>query len=193
VPPTCSNCGANDFVWANELKTGMTGGGTLSLRSRGEIPFGTRICRTCGHADLFLRDLAILRQPHNWRPGEFVPITPKPAPAKPPAAHAHPPPAPAPPPPPPEAPPPAPYALTAPPNAPLAAAPAVSGETEAARESDPQLPGAESTPISPMVTSEPEPLRSSNSPRSSGAGESSAPKPKTGRKRSTKSRGSSDS
>ncbi len=60
VPPVCSNCGANDFVWANELKTGSIGGGTLSLRSRGELSMGTRICKSCGHADLFLKDPAIL-------------------------------------------------------------------------------------------------------------------------------------
>ncbi|MCI4348488.1 MAG: hypothetical protein L3J97_07730, partial [Thermoplasmata archaeon] len=84
MAPTCSNCGASDFVWANELKTGLTGGGTLSLRPRGEIPVGTRICRACGHADLFLRELGILHQPNLWRPGEFIPIAPKPAP---PAAH----------------------------------------------------------------------------------------------------------
>jgi hypothetical protein len=108
VAPVCSNCNGTDFVWANELKTGMTGGGTLSLRSRGEIPLGTRICRTCGHADLFLRDISILHQPHVWRPGEFIPIVPKPVPK--PATHAssHAPPAPAapaPPAPPPPAPP----------------------------------------------------------------------------------------
>ncbi|HTZ61245.1 MAG TPA: hypothetical protein VMC82_01175 [Thermoplasmata archaeon] len=74
MPPVCSNCGASDFVWANELKTGSIGGGTLSLRSRGELAMGTRICKACGHADLFLKDPSILRQPHTWRPGEFVPI-----------------------------------------------------------------------------------------------------------------------
>jgi hypothetical protein len=87
LAPVCSNCNGTDFVWSNELKTGMTGGGTLSLRARGEIPLGTRICRTCGHADLFLRDISILHQQHNWRPGEFIPIIAKPA-AKP-AAPAH--------------------------------------------------------------------------------------------------------
>jgi hypothetical protein len=86
VPPVCSNCGANDFVWANELKTGSIGGGTLSLRSRGELSMGTRICKSCGHADLFLKDPSILRQPHTWRPGEFVPIPAPPAPA---AHHSH--------------------------------------------------------------------------------------------------------
>ena len=44
VAPVCSNCGASDFVWANELKTGGIGGGSLSLRSRGELALGTRIC-----------------------------------------------------------------------------------------------------------------------------------------------------
>src|SRR5208282_721446 len=106
VAPVCSNCGASDFVWANELKTGGIGGGSLSLRSRGELALGTRICRSCGHADLFLKDPSVLRMPHTWKPGEFTPITPKPAAA--PAHHsdhsgtASPPaPAPAPPPPPP--------------------------------------------------------------------------------------------
>jgi hypothetical protein len=84
VAPICSNCGATDFVWANDLKTGTLGGGGLSLRSRGELALGTRICRACGHADLFLKDPAILRMPHTWRPGEFVPITPAPTP---PATH----------------------------------------------------------------------------------------------------------
>ncbi|MGC2035478.1 MAG: hypothetical protein WA761_08560, partial [Thermoplasmata archaeon] len=74
VAPTCSNCGASDFVWANDLRTGMTGSGSLSVRPRGEIGMGARICRACGHADLFLRDIAILHQPQRWRPGEFVPI-----------------------------------------------------------------------------------------------------------------------
>src|SRR5580658_7414844 len=78
VAPVCSNCGASDFVWANDLKTGSIGGGTLSLRSRGELSIGTRICRSCGHADLFLKDPSILKMPHTWKPGEFVPI---PAPA----------------------------------------------------------------------------------------------------------------
>jgi hypothetical protein len=181
VPPTCSNCGASDFVWANELKTGMTGGGTLSLRSRGEIPLGTRICRTCGHADLFLRDLAVLHQPHTWRPGEFVPIVPKTPAPKPPVVHAHPTPPPSHPPPPPAAPAPAPYALTPPPYAPLAAAPAVSGETEAARENDPPSP---MPPDAPMDASPPEsPLEAEASPPA---------KPKPARKRSTKPKAPTD-
>ena len=87
MAPVCSNCNGTDFVWSNELKTGMTGGGTLSLRARGEIPLGTRICRTCGHADLFLRDISILHQQHNWRPGEFIPIVSKPVVKPAPAAH----------------------------------------------------------------------------------------------------------
>ncbi len=109
----CSNCGASDFVWAENLKTGTIGRGILSLRSGGELSLGTRICRQCGHADLFVKDPTILRQPHTWRPGEFVPIPPRasmgtraPAPAA--AAPAAPPApptvaAPAPPPPPPPA------------------------------------------------------------------------------------------
>jgi hypothetical protein len=120
VAPVCVNCGASDFVWVNDIKTGSIGGGTLSLRSRGELALGTRICRSCGHADLFLKDPTILRMPHTWRPGEFVPIparapsppanhppaAPTPAPASPRAATAPPSPpiptGPAPPPPPPE-------------------------------------------------------------------------------------------
>ncbi len=77
--PVCSNCGGNDFVWAENLKTGTIGRGTLSLRSGGELAIGTRVCRGCGHADLFVKDPTILRQPHTWKPGEFVPITPRPA------------------------------------------------------------------------------------------------------------------
>jgi hypothetical protein len=79
LTPMCTNCGASDFVWANDLKTGGLGGGSLSLRSRGELSLGTRICRACGHADLFLKDPAILKMPHTWKPGEFTPITPRPA------------------------------------------------------------------------------------------------------------------
>ncbi len=87
MPPVCSNCGANDFVWVNDLKTGTIGRGTLSIRSGGELSLGTRICRGCGHADLFMKDPTILKAPHTWRPGEFVPIPPRPAsPAAPPAA-----------------------------------------------------------------------------------------------------------
>jgi hypothetical protein len=82
----CSNCGASDFVWANDIKTGGIGGGTLSLRSRGELSMGTRICKACGHADLFLKDPSVLRMPHTWRPGEFVPIPSNPAPS---GHHAH--------------------------------------------------------------------------------------------------------
>ncbi len=84
--PVCSNCGASDFVWADNLKTGTIGRGTLSLRSGGELALGTRVCRGCGHADLFLKDMNVLRQPHTWRPGEFVPIPSRPAPAPAPAA-----------------------------------------------------------------------------------------------------------
>ena len=75
--PVCSNCGGNDFVWAENLKTGTIGRGTLSLRSGGELAMGTRVCRGCGHADLFVKDPTVLRQPHTWRPGEFVAMPPR--------------------------------------------------------------------------------------------------------------------
>jgi hypothetical protein len=77
LAPTCSNCASTEFVWANEVKTGTAGG--LSLRPKGEAPIGTRICKNCGHADLFLHDLELLKKPHLWKPGEFYPITSKPA------------------------------------------------------------------------------------------------------------------
>ena len=86
MAPTCSNCGASDFVWANDLKTGTMGRGELSLRRGGELSLGTRICRQCGHADLFVKDPSVLRQPHTWRPGEFVPLPPATSPAKTPSA-----------------------------------------------------------------------------------------------------------
>ncbi|MCI4336418.1 MAG: hypothetical protein L3K17_04375 [Thermoplasmata archaeon] len=91
MAPTCTNCSGNDFVWANELKTagGMGSAGGLSLRPRGEVPLGARICRTCGHAELFLRDLALLHQPASWKPGEFIPIPHKPKAAPAPAHHPH--------------------------------------------------------------------------------------------------------
>lgn len=82
MAPVCTNCGSTDFVWAGELKTGgRLSAGQLSLRHGGELPLGTRICRTCGHADLFLRDTRILQAPHEWKPGEFVPIRTQPPPA----------------------------------------------------------------------------------------------------------------
>ncbi|MCI4342270.1 MAG: hypothetical protein L3K11_07870, partial [Thermoplasmata archaeon] len=96
MAPVCTNCGATDFVWAGELKTGgRLSAGQLSLRQGGELPLGTRICRMCGHADLFLRDTRILQAPHEWKPGEFVPIRPNPSPPAP--AAPTPPSAPAPP------------------------------------------------------------------------------------------------
>jgi hypothetical protein len=167
LAPTCSNCGASDFVWANELKTGNLSGGTLSLRSRGEIPLGTRICRTCGHADLFLRELSILQQPHLWRPGEFIPITPKPAAPKPAPTHphAHPPAAPPPPPPPTPAPAPSvPNPLAAPPSAPLAAAPAVAGTMSSANDPAPDSPGSSSRPSPANSDLREEPIRSEPTP-----------------------------
>lgn len=97
MAPVCSNCGGVEFVWASEVKTGSTGGG-LSLRPKGEVPIGTRICKSCGHADLFLHDLDLLRKPHLWMPGEFYPISgQKPAPSAPATAPAAPAPPPAPP------------------------------------------------------------------------------------------------
>jgi hypothetical protein len=92
----CPNCGSSDFVWAGRVRSGLTGAGRLSLRGRGEAEFGTRICRACGHADLFVRDLDLLRSPHRWRPGEFGPVpnefTPRRAPPSTPAASPSPPP-----------------------------------------------------------------------------------------------------
>lgn len=76
MAPTCTNCGGTEFVWADELKTGGTlARGPLSIRVGGELPLGTRICRACGHADLFLRNVQILQTPHHWKPGEFTPIS----------------------------------------------------------------------------------------------------------------------
>ncbi|HUI38310.1 MAG TPA: hypothetical protein VLY85_01625 [Thermoplasmata archaeon] len=79
--PTCPNCGASDFVWAKRIRSGLVGIGGLSLRAGREAQLGTRICRECGHADLFLSDVRLLNSPHLWKPGEFVPI-PEPAPAR---------------------------------------------------------------------------------------------------------------
>ena len=178
VAPVCSNCNGTEFVWANELKTGMTGGGSLSLRARGEIPIGTRICRTCGHADLFLRDISILHQPHNWRPGEFIPIVAKPSTK--PAPHAHPPPPAAP-----AAPATATTPTPAPPNPPMATptAPVVPASPPpgpaptpvAAREAP-----IEETPSAP-------PPRESETPAPS-AEEPVAEKPKIARRRSPRSK-----
>lgn len=161
MAPVCTNCNGTDFVWANDLKTGSMGAG-LSLRSRGEVPLGARICRTCGHAELFLRDLSILHQPHHWRPGEFVPIVTKPV-AKPPEHHHDPPPpappalapapavAPAPmPPPPPEAP-------SAPPAPPVAEA--VPPPTATEETADPVSGGEGSTVAGPAPEAAAAPTR----------------------------------
>lgn len=192
MAPTCTNCGGNDFVWANELKTGTSVTGAtsnLSLRSRGEIPLGTRICRACGKAELFLRDLTILHRPHLWKQGEFVPIQTKAA-AKEPEHHGHaapPPAAPAPPasspmpadppvlpaPPPPPAPEPEPSAPAAP------AEPAPSAVELAAMSPSPPLrrpmhgSAPPAPPPAPAPTASPEP-------------EPPAPKAKSAKKRSSK-------
>ena len=170
--PVCSNCGGSDFVWAENLRTGTIGRGTLSLRSGGELAFGTRVCRGCGHADLFVKDPTILRQPHTWKPGEFVPIParaptgdprlapaaappPRPVPMAPPAS-----PMPVTPLPPPTAPPMAPPAVR---PVPPAEVPAGSGSppsttpvpppsedgTRGATEASPETPSTGAEPVPP--------------------------------------------
>jgi hypothetical protein len=159
--PVCSNCGGSDFVWAENVRTGGLGRGGLSLRSGGELALGTRVCRGCGHADLFVKDPTILRQPHTWRPGEFVAIPPRgggpsrpasptpaaPAPLAPPAAPV---PAPAPPmPPAPAAPTPAPSGGSSGPSAPepeAAAAAEMSAPTAPDAGSAPSDTGTKKTP-----------------------------------------------
>jgi hypothetical protein len=174
VAPTCTNCSGNDFVWANELKTaaGMGGGGGLSLRPRGEVPLGARICRTCGHAELFLRDLALLHQPQSWKPGEFIPIPHKPRTAAP-AHHGHTTPEPAGVTPPLE---PAPTPATAPiPEAPSPPAPAP-------MEPEPAMPA-------PLDSPAPEPATASDASSSSSdtpAADSGGSKAKTSRRRTSK-------
>ncbi len=138
LAPVCSNCGGGEFVWVNDLRTGSIGRGSLSIRSGGELSLGTRICRGCGHADLFLKDPSILRMPHQWRPGEFVPIPGRPSSPPPPSPSPTSPSTPAPVPPPPEpvpapAPPPVAEAPPAPPDAP----PTESGSTVATEEPTP--------------------------------------------------------
>ena len=163
MAPTCTNCGGNDFVWANELRTGKSGEGGIALRPRSESPIGARVCRTCGHADLFLRDLSLVHQTHLWRPGEFVPI---PRPQNPTHPHHHSAPAPPPPPPPVAEPAPAPE-----PAAPPAPAPVASPEPEPG----PAAPEPPAEPEAPMPT--PEPV---------------AAKPKTARRRGSRAKASSD-
>jgi hypothetical protein len=163
VAPVCSNCSGTDFVWANELKTGMTGGGSLSIRARGDLPLGTRICRSCGHADLFLRDISILHQPHLWRPGEFIPIVAKSS-AKPVTHHA---------------PEPTPVAAAAPPEAPPAPTPVAP---------PPPPPPPEPAPApepEPMPEPEAPPVAEPAEPVAEGA---VAEKPKAARRKSAKSK-----
>jgi len=176
VPPVCSNCGASDFVWANDLKTGGLGGGSLSLRARGELSLGTRICRACGHADLFLKDPSILRMPHTWKPGEFTPIAPRPAA---PAAHhaAHPAATPAP------APAPAPSPATP------APVPAPAPSPFAPAPSTPQVPPAPPPPQEPAaVTPPPPPPPATAEPPAEASNPPVEPTKKATRKRSTKSK-----
>ncbi|HTP55210.1 MAG TPA: hypothetical protein VML53_00900 [Thermoplasmata archaeon] len=177
LAPLCSNCGGSDFVWVNELRTGTIGGGSLSIRSRGELSLGTRICRNCGHADLFLKDPTILKMPHTWRPGEFVPIVSRPAagaPGAPGSSAAHPPVHAVAPPNPPPPPPPPPMAPSAPPAAPTSPT------------SSPPLPPEATPPPSPPA-SEPE----SAPPRATEtAPTDAAPVSKPARRRSSKSKGS---
>jgi hypothetical protein len=183
VAPVCSNCSGTDFVWANELKTGMTGGGALSIRARGDLPLGTRICRSCGHADLFLRDISILHQPHLWRPGEFIPIVAKSS-SKPVTHHALEPT-------PPVAPPaPAPVAMA---PAPVAAPPPVVAPPPEAPAPPPPPPPPEPTPLepepvtvlAPKPVAEPEPAPSPEEPE---VEEPPAEKPKPARRRSSRSK-----
>ncbi|MCI4323416.1 MAG: hypothetical protein L3K03_05275 [Thermoplasmata archaeon] len=139
MAPVCTNCGSTDFVWAGELKTGgKISPGNLSLRGGGELPLGTRICRACGHADLFLRDVTILKAPHHWRPGEFVPIA-APAPSRAPTA------------PPPAAAPPRPSVVTAAPSPPASTPypPTTIPPPTAPTPPSPPSPSAPPTPPSP--------------------------------------------
>jgi hypothetical protein len=176
VAPVCTNCGSTDFVWAGELKTGgRLSAGQLSLRQGGELPLGTRICRTCGHADLFLRDTRILQAPHEWKPGEFVPIR-----TQPPATPSAPPPSPAPSPPP-SAPAPAPSMATPPPPPPPTNSPAA---IEAA-------PAAMSPPAEAAPDPGPSGMAPPESPPAADSGAESA-KPKAARRRSSRAKKAAD-
>jgi hypothetical protein len=156
MAPVCSNCGGSEFVWANDIKTGTIGRGGLSLRAGGELSLGTRVCRGCGHADLFLKDPSILRAPHRWRPNEFVPIpTRRPAATTPHATSTtSAPPRPSPAPAPPVAPP-------SPPSAPAAPAPAAAPPVVVTQSpppppaTEPEAPAAPPDSADALVTSGP--------------------------------------
>lgn len=99
MPPVCTNCGSGEFVWTDDIYTGTLAGGSISLRPRGQLSLGARVCRSCGMANFFLIDVSILRNPQAWAPGEFTvirsradPPTPKPAQPSP-SPHPTPPPA----------------------------------------------------------------------------------------------------
>jgi len=179
LAPMCSNCGGSDFVWANDLKTGGLGGGSLSLRSRGELSLGTRICRGCGHADLFLKDPAILRMPHTWKPGEFTPISTPPSSAPHHTPHPSAPANASPPPSPPARPAVLPIPTPPPPtptsNAPALAAPAPPVPDPAA----PTTPA----PMAPVESSPPPP------PPPPPPADATAPERKSPRRRSSKGKG----
>jgi hypothetical protein len=54
--PACPHCGGNDFVWTNAVRAGRFGRASVLLRSGRAVPLETRICRGCGHADLFVAE-----------------------------------------------------------------------------------------------------------------------------------------
>lgn len=74
--PVCTNCGSEEFLWTDAVRTGSLTRSSLALRPGGELALGARLCRGCGHADLFVKDVAILRDPQRWSPGEFVVVPP---------------------------------------------------------------------------------------------------------------------
>ena len=170
MAPVCTNCGAGDFVWVNDLKTGSLGGGTLSIRSRGELALGTRVCRACGHADLFLKDPSVLRMPHTWKPGEFVPIPSRPASAG--DAHGHHAPA------------------AAPPSAPVAAPPAPASPPPPPPEpaAEPMAPSPPPPEPRPPEVSSPPPMPEPVPDASGPADETPAPARRGGRRRTSRSK-----
>lgn len=72
--PACTNCGGEEFVWADSVGTGTFARSPLSLRRRGELGFRSRVCVGCGRAELFVKDVGVLKDPARWAPGEFQSI-----------------------------------------------------------------------------------------------------------------------
>ena len=82
----CPKCAGTDVVWVNDLKTYKgTSPGVLSLYAgtlRSEGVFKAKVCRGCGYSELYLKDLAFLKEPSHPFPEGYVTPTEEELPKK---------------------------------------------------------------------------------------------------------------